>query len=152
LGAQSTVALKTLASRSTGSLTPLACLWGESSAMAIDEQAVRDHAQGHLDALIAGDVDRALQDLSKELRSQPGELMAMLPLPLTSGEIETVDLAGSGYTAVLHLVGETDETRLQTRWKDRDGRPTIVEVSHLSSAALPAKEAPASDIEAPPTE
>ena len=108
--------------------------------MAIDEQAVREHAQGHLDALIAGDVDRALQDLSKELRSQPGELMAMLPLPLTSGEIETVDLAGSSYTAVLHLVGETDETRLQTRWKDRDGRPTVVEVSHLSSAALPTEE------------
>ena len=110
--------------------------------MAIDEQAVREHAQGHLDALIAGDVDRALQDLSKELRSQPGELMAMLPLPLRSGEIESVEMAGSSYTAVLHLVGETDETRLQTRWKDRDDQPTIVEVSHLSSAALPAGEAP----------
>jgi hypothetical protein len=47
---------------------------------------------------------------------------------------------------VLHLVGETDETQLQTRWKDRDGRPTIVEVSHLSSAVLaPAEEAPQSD-------
>ena len=108
--------------------------------MAIDEQAVREHAQGHLDALIAGDVDRALQDLSNELRSQPGELMAMLPLPLTSAEIESVEKAGSGYTSVLHLVGETDETQLQTRWKDRDGRPTIVEVSHLSSAALPPEE------------
>jgi hypothetical protein len=110
--------------------------------MAIDEQAVRDHAQGHLDALIAGDVDRALQDLSNELRSQPGELMAMLPLPLTSAEVESVDKAGSGYTAVLHLVGETDETRLQTRWKDRDDKPTIVEVSHLSSATVAAAEAP----------
>ena len=118
---------------------------GNSSAMAIDEQAVREHAQGHLDALIAGDVDRALQDLSKELRSQPGELMAMLPLPLRSGEIESVEMGGSSYTAVLHLVGETDETRLQTRWKDRDEKPTIVEVSHLSSAALPVEEAPEGD-------
>jgi hypothetical protein len=106
----------------------------------MDEQAVREHAQAHLDALIAGDVDRALQDLSNELRSQPGELMAMLPLPLTSAEIESVEKGGSGYAAVLHLVGETDETRLQTRWKDRDGRPTIVEVSHLSSAAVPVAE------------
>jgi hypothetical protein len=104
----------------------------------MDEQAVRAHTQDHLDALIAGDVDRALQDLSNELRSQPGELMAMLPLPLTSAEIESVERAGSGFTSVLHLVGETDETRLQTRWKDRDGRPTIVEVSHLSSAAIAA--------------
>ena len=106
----------------------------------MDEKAVREHAQGHLDALKAGDVGRALEDLSAELRSQPGELMAMLPLPLTSAEIESVETAGSGYTAVLHLVGETDETRLQTRWKDRDGRPTIVEVSHLSSATIPIAE------------
>jgi hypothetical protein len=136
------VVLKTLASRTPGSLRRLARGLREPSAMAIDEQAVREHAQGHLDALIAGDVDRALQDLSNELRSQPGELMAMLPLPLTSAEVESVERAGSGFTAVLHLVGETDETQLQTRWKDRDGRPTIVEVSHLSSAALaPAEEA-----------
>ena len=106
----------------------------------MDEEAVREHAQGHIDALKAGDVGRALEDLSAQLRSQPGELMAMLPLPLTSGEIESVEMAGSGYTAVLHLVGETDETRLETRWKERDGRPTIVEVSHLSSGAVPVAE------------
>ena len=109
---------------------------------AMDEQAVREHAQGHLDALIAGDVGRALEDLSSQLRSQPGELMAMLPLPLTSAEVESVDKAGAGYTAVLHLVGETDETRLETRWKERDERPTIVEVSHLSGAAVPEGEPP----------
>ena len=58
-----------------------------------------------IDALKAGDVERALSDLSAELRSQPGELMAMLPLPLTSAEVESVTKAGAGYTAVLHLVG-----------------------------------------------
>ena len=107
----------------------------------MDEQAVQQHAQGHIDALMAGDVGRALEDLSAELRRQPGELMAMLPLPLTSAEVESVEMAGSGYTAVLHLVGETDETRLETRWKDRDGHPTIVEVSHLSSTVVPVAEA-----------
>ena len=112
----------------------------------MDEKAVREHAQGHLDALIAGDVGRALEDLSAELRSQPGELMAMLPLPLASAEIESVDKAGAGYTAVLHLVGETDETRLETRWKERDDKPTIVEVSHLSSAAVQAAEAADAEI------
>jgi hypothetical protein len=109
----------------------------------MDEQAVREHAQGHLEALIAGDVGRALDDLSAHLRSQPGELMAMLPLPLTSAEVESVDKAGAGYTAVLHLVGETDETRLETRWKERDERPTIVEVSHLSGGTVREAEAPA---------
>jgi hypothetical protein len=33
---------------------------------------------------------------------------------------------------VLRLVGEADEVQVQTRWKDRDGAPTLVEASHLS--------------------
>ena len=102
----------------------------------MDEQAVRDHAQGHLDALLAGDVDRATQDLSTELRSHLGEIMAMLPLPLTAADIESVDKTGTGYKAILHLLGETTETRLETRWKDRDGRPTIVEASHLTQGTI----------------
>ena len=101
----------------------------------MDDQDVRRHAQSHLDALVAGDVDRAIQDLSPQLRQNLGEIMAMLPLPLREAEIESVDKAGSGYTAILRLIGETDETRLETRWKDRDGEPTIVEASHLSAAA-----------------
>ena len=107
----------------------------------MDEQDVRQHAQGHLDALVAGDVDRAIEDLSRELRQNLGEIMAMLPLPLTEAEIESVDMGGKSYTAVLRLVGETDEVRLETRWKDRDGRPTIVEASHLSAAATAQNEA-----------
>ena len=40
---------------------------------------------------------------------------------------------------VLRLVGETDEVTIQTRWKDRDGAPTVVEASHLSASALAAE-------------
>ena len=32
----------------------------------MDEEAVQQHAQGHIDALLAGDVGRALEDLSAE--------------------------------------------------------------------------------------
>jgi hypothetical protein len=38
---------------------------------------------------------------------------------------------------VVRLVGESGETRLETRWKDRDGKPTMVEASHLTEAAEP---------------
>ncbi len=108
----------------------------------MDEQAVRDHAQAHVDALVAGDVDRAIEDLSQELHRNLGEIMAMLPLPLVSGEVESVDTTGSGFTTVVQLVGESTETRLQLRWKDRDGRPTVVEASHLSEAAIAAAASP----------
>jgi hypothetical protein len=58
----------------------------------------------------------------------------MLPLPLTAATIESIDVTGTGYLAVLHLVGEESEMRLQTRWKERDERPTMVEASRLQEA------------------
>jgi hypothetical protein len=104
----------------------------------MDEQAVREHAQAHCDALLAGDIDGATAQLSNELRSNLGHVVSLLPLPLTAATVDAVERTGTGYLAVLHLVGETDEVRLQTRWKDRDGRPTIVEASHIVEAAPPA--------------
>jgi hypothetical protein len=109
----------------------------------MDEQAVRQDAQALCDALVAGDIDRAIAQLSKELRSNLGPVLALLPLPLTAATVDAVERTGSGFTAALSLVGETDEVRLQTRWKDRDGRPTIVEASHIVEAAPAAVEATA---------
>jgi hypothetical protein len=98
----------------------------------MDETAVREHARAFGDALAAGDIDRAIQDLSDELRRNLGEVLALLPLPATAVTVESVEHSGSGYNVVLGLVGETSEDRIQTRWKERDGRPRIVEASHLS--------------------
>jgi hypothetical protein len=70
--------------------------------------------------------------LSPELQRIPGEVVAMLPLPATEVNVEAIERTASGYAVVLELIGETDQVRVQTRWKDRDGEPTIVEVSHLS--------------------
>lgn len=97
----------------------------------MNEQMVRDRAQAHVDALMDGDVDRAVSAFSDGLRHNLGPIMAQLPLPLTEGTVESVEVGGSGYIAVLHLVGEAD-VRFRTRWKERDGEPTIVEVSHVA--------------------
>ena len=40
----------------------------------MDEQAVRNRAQGVCEALVAGDIDRASEDFSKELRQNLGEV------------------------------------------------------------------------------
>ena len=97
----------------------------------MNEQAVRDHAQAFCDALLAGDMSQAADQLSSQLRTSMGPIVAMLPLPLTEATIESVDTTGTGYRAVLHLVGEGGTLELETRWKDRDGRPTIVEASRV---------------------
>ena len=103
-------------------------------ATTVDEPAVRAGAQSFCDALAAGDIDRAIGTLSPELARNPGEVLALLPLPANEVTIESVDRSGAGFNVVLRLTGETDETLIQTRWKDRDGQPTIVEASHLSRA------------------
>ena len=71
--------------------------------------------------------------MSPELQRNLGEVLALLPLPSVDSEVVSVERGGSSYNVVVRLMGETDEVELQTRWKDRDGEPTLVEVSHLSS-------------------
>jgi hypothetical protein len=112
----------------------------------MDEQAVRQHAQATCDALLAGDIGKAAEQMSNEVRSNMGPIVAMLPLPLTEASIESVDSTPTGYKTVLHLVGEGGTLQLETRWKDRDGTPTIVEASRVHEEPVqPADEAEASE-------
>ena len=97
----------------------------------MDEQAVREHAQATCDALLAGDIGKASKQMSKELQHSLGPIVSMLPMPMTEASIESVESTPTGYKVVLHLVGEGDTLLLETRWKDRDGTPTIVEASRV---------------------
>ncbi len=108
----------------------------------MDVELVREHADAYCAALLAGDIGRASEEFSEQLRSNIGEVVSQLPLPLTEAAVESVELAGSSYVAVLHLTGESDDIRIETRWKDRDGRPTLVEASHVieRTATPPAEE------------
>jgi hypothetical protein len=103
----------------------------------MDEQAVRQHAQAYCDALLAGDIGKASEEMSKELRSNLGPVVSMLPMPLTEASIESVQMTPSGFLAELRLVGE-GTVRFETRWKDRDGRPTLVESSRVHEEPAPA--------------
>lgn len=98
----------------------------------MDDETIRERATAFCDALDAGDIPRATEHLSPELQRNLGEVLALLPLPSNESEVVSVDRGGSGYRVVVRLVGETDEVELETRWKDRDGQPTLVEASHVS--------------------
>ena len=117
----------------------------------MDEAAVREHARAFCDAIVAGDIDRAIGDFSNELRRNLGEVIALLPLPANDATVESVGHGGSGFDVVLRLQGETEEVQIQTRWKDRDGTPTLVEASHLSRTERVAEAAPDTEDEVEPT-
>jgi hypothetical protein len=112
----------------------------------MDEQTVREHAQATADALLAGDIGKASEQMSNELRSNLGQFAAMLPMPMTEASIESVESTPTGYKVILHLVGEGETLRLETRWKDRDGQPTIVEASRVHEEVV------VPDIEAEPAQ
>ncbi len=101
----------------------------------MDEAAVRAEATALCDALVAGDIDQAIEHFSQELRRNIGEVISLLPLPCIEATVETIEHSGSGLNVILRLVGESDEVEIQTRWKDRGDRPTIIEASHLSQRA-----------------
>lgn len=105
--------------------------------MAFDEAAVRERAGALCEAVAAGDMDRAIGELSEELKRNLGEVLGLFPLPVIDAEIESIERGGSAaFVVVLRLLGETDEVQVQTRWKDRDGTPKVVEASHLSRTEL----------------
>jgi hypothetical protein len=99
----------------------------------MDEQTVRAQAEAFGQALVDGDIDRAIGDLSPELRRNPCEVIALLPLPVTEVTVESIEHSGSGENVVLRLVGENDVSSIVTRWKDRGGQPKIIEVSHVAA-------------------
>jgi hypothetical protein len=113
--------------------------------MPMDEDTVRDRATAFCDALDAGDMERATRYMSPELRRNLGEVLAMLPLPSNESTVVSVERGGSGFNVVVRLVGEIDEVELHTRWKHRDGEPTLVEASHLSRIERAAAEAEAAE-------
>jgi len=112
----------------------------------MDEPAVRAQAEAFCAAIVAGNIDEAITSFSEQLRRNLGEVLALLPLPANEATVDSIEHGGSGYNVVIRIVGVTDEAEVQTRWKDRDGRPTVVEASHLSRTAR-AAEAEALEIE-----
>ena len=106
------------------------------------EDEIRDRTAAVCRALVAGDVGQVVGALSDELQRNPGEVVAMLPLPAVAAEMTRLEGSGGGaaYVALLDVTSETEHLELQLRWKDRNGEPRIVEVSHVSRRALEAQQ------------
>ena len=99
----------------------------------MEEQDVRGRAEALCAALVRGDIETATADFSSELRQNLGEVIALLPLPVTEATVDSIERGGSSaFVAILQLVGEAETVQVQTRWKERDGAPTVIEASHLS--------------------
>ena len=91
----------------------------------MDENAVREHAQAHADAVVQGDLGRASGDLTDEAKQQAPAVMKQLPRPTTSASVEAVTADGDEFVARIRYSGESDATSVNSRWAEQSGRPMI---------------------------
>ena len=111
----------------------------------VDEATVRQHAQAHGDAVVAGDLRldgrpafgsvgalerlaAAGSDLDGEALAQAGEVMKQLPRTLSAAEIESLELEGDTATVRTRYSGDEGSGVVESRWEERDGRPKIVDL------------------------
>jgi hypothetical protein len=97
----------------------------------MDESTVRDRAEAHGKATVAGDLRVAGADLTKEAMSQAGDVMKAMPDPLESSEVTSVQTDGAEFVAQIRYAGGGSETMVESRWADRDGTPKIVSLKVL---------------------
>lgn len=119
----------------------IAGLWDDAR-VAVTDDDVKSAARRVCNELVRGDIDAVIATLSDELRRNLGEVVALFPLPAIEATIESIERGGASHVVVIGIVGESDTTQIQTRWKERGDELRIVEVSHLSTTARPEDAAP----------
>ena len=94
----------------------------------MNEADVRKHAEAHGEAIVAGDLRRASEDLTKEAQAQAGAVMSKMPRPVIAATVESVESVGDEFVAAILYSGEDSAAHVESRWGERDGRPMIVEL------------------------
>jgi hypothetical protein len=97
----------------------------------VDLEKVRTQAQGHADAMVAGDLRRASGDLTDSGRAGAGEVMKAMPKSIDRAEVTAVTEEPDHATAVIVYTGEGREVSVLSRWSDDDDRPMITELKLL---------------------
>ena len=97
----------------------------------MDENLVRQRAEAHGQATVAGDLKRAGSDLTPEAMAQAPGVMRSMPSPLTASEVTELATSGDECAATIRYVGESGEAIVASRWAERDGELKIVNLEVL---------------------
>jgi hypothetical protein len=97
----------------------------------MDESTVRERAEAHGKATVAGDLRTAGSDLTKAAMAQAGDVMKAMPEPLESSEVTSVQSEGAEVVAQIRYAGAGSETVVESRWTDEGGTPKIASLKVL---------------------
>jgi hypothetical protein len=91
----------------------------------MDENTVRERAEAHGKAVVAGDMRTAGSDLTEEGRADAGAVMSKMPSPVVSATVTAVAPSGDALIATIRYEGEDDGIDVKSTWIEKDGRPMI---------------------------
>ena len=92
----------------------------------MNETKARDAIQAHADAVVSGDFDHVAADFVEELRPQLPEIAKLLPQPVESAEVVSVDASDDEAIAQIRYSGAGKDVTIRSYWQEQDGTPQIV--------------------------
>jgi hypothetical protein len=98
---------------------------------AVDPE-VRDIVEAHGQAVVDGNMQRALEDFTQAGAQHPntGPTVAQLPQPVKSATVKRLDQQGDGsYIAHVQYGGDEKSTTVRSVWEQVGDRPYITSVS-----------------------
>lgn len=94
----------------------------------MDEVTVRQRAEAHGRATVAGDLKTAGGDLYKGAYGAAGEVMKKMPADLSGSEVTEVRADGDEWVVSILYKGASDAATVESRWAEREGAPRIVDL------------------------
>lgn len=94
----------------------------------MDDSKVRERAEAHGNAVVAGDLRRAAADLTDDAKAQAPGVMKQIPQPASEAAIEEVRAEGDEYVARIRYSKGDESTTVASRWGERDGEPKIIDL------------------------
>ncbi len=70
-------------------------------------------------------MDAVVADFKKDLRPQVPQIAQVLPQPVTSADVLSVEIGDPESVALIRYSGDTGEVTVRSRWQEEDGRPVI---------------------------
>jgi hypothetical protein len=92
----------------------------------MNETKARECIQAHADAVVSGDFDHVIADFSEALRPQAPEIAKLLPQPVESAEVVSVESGADEAVAQIRYTGAGRDVTIRSYWQEQDGTPRIV--------------------------
>jgi hypothetical protein len=71
-------------------------------------------------------MDAILSDFSEQLRPEVPQLAQALPQPVTSADIQNIDIGEDESVSTIRYAGPDSAVTVRARWQEEGGRPVIV--------------------------